>query len=103
MIKYSDDRYAVEIAVAGFKPGEITMEVKENVLTIEGKQPTVVDDTREFIHRGISGRDFLRAFTLEDHVEVLGASQENGILTVTFERRVPDEKKPRKIEITQVV
>jgi molecular chaperone IbpA len=103
MIKYSDDSYAIELAVAGFKPGEISMEVKENVLTIEGKQPAVVDDTKEFIHRGISGRDFSRAFTLAEHVEVLGASQENGILTVTFERRVPEEKKPRKIEITHVV
>ena len=102
MVKYNEDSYAIEVAVAGFKQGEITIEVKENQLTIEGKKSTINDDTREFVHRGISGRDFSRVFTLAEHVEVVGAQQENGILTVLLERQVPDEKKPKQIAINYV-
>jgi molecular chaperone IbpA len=102
MIKYDDNKYAVEIAIAGFKQNEVYIEVKENQLSIEGKQAEVVDDTREYVHRGISGRDFVRMFTLADHVEVVGARQENGILTIDLERKIPDEKKAKVIPITYV-
>lgn len=102
MIKYNDNRYAIEIAVAGFKQGEVSIEVKENQLSIEGKQAEVVDDSREFVHRGISGRDFVRVFTLAEHVEVIGARQENGILVIDLERQIPEEKKPKQVAITYV-
>ena len=102
MIKYTDDKYSIEVAVAGFKNGEVTIEVKDNQLTIEGKQATAIEDDREYVHRGISGRDFVRVFTLAEHVEVVGARQENGILSIDLERRVPEEKKPKNIAITYV-
>lgn len=102
MIKHTDNKYSIEIAVAGFKQGEVTIEIEENQLTVEGKQATVVDDTREFIHRGISGRDFVRVFTLAEHVEVIGARQENGVLIIELERQIPEEKKPRPIAINYV-
>jgi molecular chaperone IbpA len=102
MIRVSEDKYTVEIAVAGFKQGEVNIEVAENQLTVEGKQATIAEDAREFIHRGISGRDFVRVFTLADHVEVIGARQENGILIIDLERQVPEEKRPKAIPITYV-
>lgn len=100
ILKYSDDSYSIEIAVAGFKQGEVSIEVKNNQLTIEGKQTTLLNDTREFVHRGISGRDFVRVFTLAEHVEVVGAKQENGILIINLERQIPEEKKPKAIPIS---
>lgn len=103
IIQYSEDKYAIEIAVAGFKQGEVTIEVKENVLHVEGKQAEVLDNTeRTYVHRGISGRDFSRVFTLADHVEVVQARQENGILTITLEREIPEEKKPKQIAISYI-
>ena len=102
MIRINENRYAIEVAVAGFRKGEVTIQVEENQLTIEGKQADVVDGSAEYIHRGISGRDFLRVFTLADHVEVVGARQENGILTVELERQLPEEAKPKQIAISYV-
>lgn len=100
MVKYSNDRYAIEVAVAGFKQGEVSLKLEDNELTIEGKQAELAEDTsKEYVHRGISGRDFIKVFTLADHVEVVGAKQENGILTIDLERRVPEEKKPKFVSI----
>lgn len=101
MIKYSDDRYAIEIAVAGFKQGEVTIQVEDNQLTIEGTQADSGEvEGKEYVHRGISGRDFRRVFTLADHVEVVGAKQENGILIIDLERQIPEDKKPKQIAIS---
>jgi molecular chaperone IbpA len=105
MIRHSDDKFSIEIAVAGFKQGEVLIEVKETQLTITGKKmvdDTVDTDNREYVHRGISGRDFVRVFTLAEHVEVMDACQEDGILTVFLERKIPEEKKPKQIAITYV-
>jgi molecular chaperone IbpA len=99
-IRLDDDHYTIEIAVAGFKQGEVSIQVEENRLTIDGKNQVDSTDTREFIHRGISGRDFSRIFTLADHVEVTGAKQENGILVISLERIIPVEKKPKQIAIS---
>lgn len=102
MIKHTDDKYSIEIAVAGFKQGEVTIQVEENQLTITGKQSDVINDNVEYVHRGISGRDFNRVFTLAEHVEIVGAKQENGILTIALERQVPPEKRPKQIAISYV-
>lgn len=103
MIKHTEDKYSIEIAVAGFRDGEIKIEVANQQLKVEGRQAEVVEDeAREYIHRGISGRDFIRVFTLAEHVEVVGARQENGILTVLLERMVPEEKKPKNIAINYI-
>ena len=100
MVKVTENQYEIELAVAGFKEGEVSITVQDNQLVIEGKR--VVDegsDPKEYVHRGIGARDFVRTFTLAEYVEVIGASQENGILSVYLARIVPDEAKPKTIEI----
>lgn len=101
VIKFDEDRYSIEIAVSGFEQGEISIEVHNRLLTVRGNKVEVEGetDTKEYIHRGISSRDFERAFTLADHVEVIGAENRNGILTIALERKVPEDKKPKNVEI----
>lgn len=100
IVKHGNDNFAIELAVAGFKDGEITIQVERNQLTVKGEQAVDLDNQVEYLHRGISARSFSRTWTLADHVEVAGASSENGILTVSLERKVPEEQKPKSIAIT---
>lgn len=105
IVKHSDDKFVIELAVAGFREGDINITVDKNVLTIEGDQirnleELDVDNEIVYVHQGISARNFTRTFTLADHVEVVGAKSENGILSITLERTVPEELKPKKIAIT---
>jgi molecular chaperone IbpA len=103
VIKHSDDKFSIELAVAGFNDGDITVEVESNQLTIKGEQTQYLDDLVkeiEYLHRGISARNFVRTFTLADHVEVANALVANGILTISLERKIPEEKKPKKIAIS---
>jgi len=100
VIKYTDDQFAIELAVAGFRDGEIDIEVENNQLTIKGEQVADAREGIEFLHRGISARNFVRTFTLADHVEIVEAHTANGILTISLERKIPEEKKPKKIAIS---
>jgi molecular chaperone IbpA len=100
IIKTSDTSWVIELAVAGFKQGDIDISVKHQQLVIEGKQSS--DQTHEYIHRGLSSRDFVRSWTLADHVEVESATQENGILSIQLVRIIPDEMKPKSIAITYI-
>ncbi len=103
VIKHTDDQFSIELAVAGFHDGDITVEVESNQLTIKGEQTQNLDDLLkeiEYLHRGISARNFVRTFTLADHVEVTSALVANGILTISLERKIPEEKKPKKIAIS---
>ena len=100
IVKHGDDNFAIELAVAGFKDGEINIEVERNQLTVKGEQSVDLDNQVEYLHRGISARSFSRTWTLADHVEVAGARSENGILTISLERKVPEEQKPKSIAIT---
>ena len=96
----TDDAYRISVAVAGFGESDLNVEVRENVLVVSGERAEEANnDDREFLHRGIAGRTFERRFQLADHVEVTGASLENGLLNIDLERRIPDAMKPRKIEI----
>ena len=97
VVKLSEDQYVIELAVAGFDNSELDIETIENSLVITGEKSE--KDEREYAHRGISARKFSRRFTLAEHVVVNDASLQNGILSVSLERQVPDEKKPRKITI----
>ena len=99
IVKQSEDAFAIELAVAGFKDGEVTITTERNQLTVKGEQVTDLDDTKEYLHKGISARSFVRSWTLADHVEVIGATSENGILTISLERKIPEEKKPKTIAI----
>ncbi len=101
-LKYSEDKYAIELAVAGFSEGDINITVEKNILTIKGEQTVALDELEtkvEYVNRGISARNFTRTFTLADHVEVVGASAKNGILKIELERKVPEEQKPKTIAI----
>ena len=101
VVKHSEDKFAIEVAVAGFREGDINITVDKNNLTIAGEQVQNLDETvKEYLHRGIGARNFARTFTLADHVEVVSAEVANGILTVTLERKIPEELQPKKIAIT---
>jgi molecular chaperone IbpA len=100
VVKHSEDKFSIELAVAGFKEGDIDVQLERNQLTIKGEQANDLNAEVEYLHRGISARNFLRTFTLADHVEVTGAIVSDGILTVKLERIIPEEQKPKKIAIT---
>jgi len=103
IVKYNEDAFAIEVAVAGFREGDVSIIVEKNVLTIKGEQTHDLDELVqevEYLHRGISARNFTRTFTLADHVEVLGAKSENGILKIELERKIPEEQKPKTIAIS---
>lgn len=103
IVKHSEDAFAIELAVAGFQEGDINITLEKNVLTIKGEQKLSLDELEkdvEYVHRGISARNFDRTFTLADYVEVIGAKAENGILIIELERQVPEEQKPKTVAIT---
>jgi molecular chaperone IbpA len=100
ILKTDENCYQIEVAVAGFSQDEIEIEVKEGNLIVNGKQGDKTDV--EYLHKGIAGRTFSRSFTISDDVVVKGADLQNGILFIFLEHVIPEEKKPRKIEIGQV-
>jgi len=96
----AENRYRVTVAVAGFGEKDLNVEVKDNVLTIAGKhEDAEKSEGKNVLFQGIAGRAFERRFQLADHVEVRGAKLENGLLHVDLEQIVPEEKKPRRIQI----
>ena len=99
IVKNDDDKFTLEIAVAGFSKDEIEIEFKENILKIESKSRPEGDDEKEYLHKGISNKRFQKTFTLSDDVVVNGADMKDGILKIDMERIIPEEKKPRLIEI----
>jgi molecular chaperone IbpA len=96
--KAGDDHYRITMAVAGFGSDEIEITQTENTLQISGqKQPE--QENGQFLHRGIATRAFKQTFNLADYVKVTNAKLENGLLTVDLVREVPEEMKPRRIQI----
>ena len=98
IVKISDEHTQIQLAVAGFKKHEIDIALKDNVLTVSGEK-YITQGNDEFIHKGISTRKFERSFRMHEYAEVVGATLEDGILSIFVEMRLPEEKKPRKIEI----
>jgi molecular chaperone IbpA len=95
-----ENAYRVTLAVAGFGEGDLDIQAKENVLTVKGeKKETKEESGRDVLYRGIASRAFERRFQLADHVEVTGASLDNGLLHIDLVREIPEAMKPRKIEI----
>ncbi len=94
-----EDQYRISMAVAGFDKSELTIEVKENNLSIAGSKNEGQEE-KQFLHQGIAARNFERRFQLADHVRVEGASMENGLLHIDLVRELPEAAKPRTIEIT---
>jgi molecular chaperone IbpA len=94
-----ENDYRISVAVAGFGENELSLEAKENTLTIKGEKQVKEEQNGEVLYQGIAARAFERVFQLADHVVVKGASLENGLLHVELTREVPEAKKPRKIAI----
>jgi molecular chaperone IbpA len=94
-----ENAYRVEIAVAGFKPEELHVEVKENLLVVQGRK-AANDESRRFLHRGLAERNFERRFQLADFVVVTSADLADGLLSIALKRELPDALKPRRIDIT---
>jgi molecular chaperone IbpA len=98
IVRTGEDRYRISLAVAGFKPEQISVTVHQNMLTISGRVSEKQGET-EYLYRGIAGRPFERRFNLADFVEVKRASFEDGLLQIELEREVPEAMKPRKIDV----
>jgi molecular chaperone IbpA len=98
ILKLDDNRYVVELAVAGFSKDEIEVSVADGNLTIKGDKSERQENV-QYIHRGIGTRSFTKTLKVADTIEVRGAEFKDGILRIGLENIVPDHKKPRKIEI----
>lgn len=95
-----ENHYRISLAVAGFAEKDMTAEVREGVLTVQGKREGEKENQgQHYLYQGIAGRSFERRFQLAENVEVKGAKLENGLLHIELERIVPEEKKPRRISI----
>jgi molecular chaperone IbpA len=99
VIKTGDETVLIQVAVAGFDEGEISITVENNTLFISGEQVNSDPINYEYLHRGLSSRNFVQKFKLAEHVEVIDASIKNGVLSVLLERKVPEDKKPKNIAI----
>lgn len=98
--KLDEESYTITMAVAGFSEDDLEITVQENQLTVKGKiAPPEGAVERQFLHRGIAERAFERHFSLADHIKVADASMQNGLLHISLKREVPEEAKPRQIEI----
>ena len=102
VVQINEDEYMISLAVAGFGLDNLTVTKEKNFLIIEGKNTIKEEDITEtnYLHRGISARDFRREFKLADHVEITNAHLELGILNVHLKREIPEEQKPKTIAIT---
>lgn len=97
--KTAEDAYRISIAVAGFTPEELSVEVKDGTLFVAAKKSD--SEEKQYLHRGIATRAFERRFALADHVRVVGATHEHGMLHIDLQRETPEALKPRRIEIAR--
>ena len=97
-MKDEELKFIIEVAVAGFRKEHIDIQIKDHVLTITGERPARRDQDL-YVHKGISARNWKKSFRLSEYTEVNGADLVDGILTVELEVILPEEKRPRKIEI----
>jgi len=94
--KIEDNKYIIELAVAGFAKSDIEVVFEDNKLIISGKAQ---EDTDNFLFKGIANRAFTRTFLLDDHLEINDAAMLNGMLKIVLEKIIPEHKKPKKIEV----
>lgn len=97
----AEDKYRITMAIAGFSDEELDIESKQNTLIITGTKRQRKDEKKTFLHQGIAERNFERKFQLGDHVKVLDAGIEHGLLHIDLEREIPEALKPRKIAINK--
>ena len=100
ILKHSDDSYEIEIAVTGFAPEEITVEIDQTQLIVKGQRSRDDDAETQYLHRSLATRDFTRSWTLAEHMEVGAGKIKNGVLTIALTRVVPEALKPRQLKIT---
>jgi molecular chaperone IbpA len=98
LVQEGDDRYRITLAVAGFSRDEIEITAQQNLLIVSGRKQE--EGERRYIHRGIAARTFERRFGLADYVQVKSAEMRDGVLSIELVREIPEEMKPRKIEIS---
>jgi molecular chaperone IbpA len=96
-----DDHYQITMAVAGFAEGDLDITTEQNRLVVTGNRADEAEEKGEYLHRGIATRSFERRFNLAEHVKVVSASLENGLLHIDLERELPEAMKPRTIEISK--
>ncbi len=97
-----ENAYRIELAVAGFRPEELNIEVKENRLAISGRK-AANDEVKTYLHRGLAERNFERRFQLADYVVVTDADLADGLLTVSLKRELPEALKPRRVQINTAI
>ncbi len=98
VVRVNDKLYTVELAVAGFTEDDLSIELKDHVLTVKGDRERRRPE-EQYIHRGISTRKFVKSFRLSEYTEVTGAALRNGILAIELEVKLPDEQLPKQIKI----
>lgn len=101
VVKHSETTYTIELALAGYKREDLTVEVKEGILVVTGDNRSTLESeiSREYLHRGISGKKFTRTFRLSEHVVVDGADFVDGLLVIDLKVVLPEEARPRLIPI----
>jgi molecular chaperone IbpA len=100
--KVAENLYDIAIAVTGFEKDEISVTIEANELLVKGERATSNEAEPEYLHRGLALRDFERTFTLAEHMKVKKAEIKNGILLIQIEREIPEEMKPRVIDIVEI-
>ena len=96
-----DDKYIIRIAIAGFKKSEVDIELDDNTLTVSVcREDNTGKQRAEFLHKGISSKEFYKSFALAEYVEVKKATMSDGILRIMLEKNIPDSEKPKKIKIS---
>jgi len=102
VIKTEENAYIIQVAVTGFGKHEIHVSVEDEILIIRGESNIIGYEESQYIFRGLASRDFVKEFPLAEHMEVTGAIIENGLLTVTIVRNIPESAKPKVIDIVEV-
>lgn len=99
VIKHDEDTYEIEVAVTGFDKDEIIVEIDQNQLIVKGERVDIQSAETVYLHRGLASRNFTRAWTLAEHMEVREGKIKNGVLTIGLKRVVPDSLKPRVLKL----
>jgi len=100
IVKHDENSYEIQLAVTGFDKDEITVEIDQNNLIVRGKRQETESQESAYLHRGLAARDFMRTWTLAEHMEVGEGRIKNGVLTIELKRIVPESLKPRLLKIT---
>lgn len=100
IVKKDENNYEIEVAVTGFLPEEITVEIDQNQLIVKGERKREEDADAQYLHRGLATRDFTRSWTLAEHMEVGTGTIKNGVLRIALQRVIPEALKPRVLKIT---